>query len=67
MLVLSRKINETIVISPPGVEPPITVTVVDIEQGKVRLGIVAPRTIPVHRSEVHEKIQKPIDKAKASV
>jgi carbon storage regulator len=51
MLVLSRKKNESIVINND-----ITVTVVEIRGDKVRLGIVAPKEIPVHRREVYEAI-----------
>ncbi len=52
MLVLSRKKNESIVINND-----ITVTVVEIRGDKVRLGIVAPKNVPVHRQEVYEAIQ----------
>jgi carbon storage regulator len=51
MLVLSRKKNESIVIADT-----ITVTVVEIRGDKVRLGIVAPRDVPVHRQEVFDAI-----------
>ena len=51
MLVLSRTKNESIVINDD-----ITVTVVEIRGDKVRLGIVAPKEIPVHRQEVHDAI-----------
>lgn len=51
MLVLSRKKNESIVI-----DGNITVTVVEIRGDKVRLGIVAPKEIPVHRQEIFEAI-----------
>ena len=51
MLVLSRKSNESIVI-----DNNITVTVVEIRGDKVRLGIVAPKEIPVHRQEVFDLI-----------
>ena len=53
MLILSRKKNETIVIAEN-----IIVTVVDIRRDKVRLGIEAPRDIPVHRREVYEAIKR---------
>jgi carbon storage regulator len=53
MLVLSRKKGETIVINGD-----ITVTVVEIRGGKVHLGIVAPKKVPVHRQEVYEAIQR---------
>ena len=58
MLVLSRKKNESIVINND-----ITVTVVEIRGDKVRLGIVAPKEVPVHRQEVYEAIQRENRKA----
>ena len=51
MLVLSRKKNESIIINDN-----ITVTVIEIRGDKVRLGIEAPKDIPVHRREVYEAI-----------
>jgi carbon storage regulator len=51
MLVLPRKKHESIVINNN-----ITVTVVDIRDDRVRLGIVAPKEEPVHRQEVYEAI-----------
>ena len=51
MLVLSRKKNESIVINND-----VTVTVVEIRGDKVRLGIVAPKEVPVHRQEVYDAI-----------
>jgi carbon storage regulator len=47
MLVLSRKLGEKIHIGDN-----ICITVVDIDRGKVRLGIEAPRNIPVYRQEL---------------
>jgi len=60
MLVLSRKNNESIVI-----RDDIVVTVVEIRGDKVRLGIDAPKEVPVHRREVYEKIKESerLDKA----
>jgi carbon storage regulator len=52
MLVLSRKKNECIVI-----DDKITITVVEIRGDKVRLGIEAPTTVPVHREEVFDAIR----------
>ena len=52
MLVLSRRPNESIVINDK-----IVITVIEIRGDKVRLGIEAPRDVPVHRSEVYEAIQ----------
>ena len=51
MLVLSRKKNESIVINND-----VIVTVVEIRGDKVRLGIVAPKEVPVHRQEVFDAI-----------
>lgn len=51
MLVLSRKSNESIVINNN-----IKVTVVEIRGDKVRLGIEAPKNIPVHREEIYNQI-----------
>ena len=53
MLVLSRKKNESIVINDE-----IVVTIVEIGNGKVRLGIEAPKEVPVHRQEVYNKIKE---------
>lgn len=54
MLVLSRKVNEKIVIGDN-----ITLTIVSLEGGKVRLGIDAPPDVPVHRSEVAHQPPRP--------
>lgn len=51
MLVLSRKKNESIVI-----DDDVIITVVEIRGDKVRLGIQAPRDVPVHRQEVMDAI-----------
>ncbi len=53
MLVLSRKRDESIVVGED-----ITVTVIEIKGDKVRLGVEAPKEIPVHRREVFEAIQR---------
>lgn len=53
MLVLSRQRDETIMIGDE-----IEITVVDIRGDKVRLGISAPQSIPVHRKEVYEAIKR---------
>ena len=51
MLVLSRKKNEAIVINKD-----VVITVIEIRGDKVRLGIVAPKDVAVHREEVYEAI-----------
>ena len=53
MLVLSRKKNESIVIAND-----ITIVVVEIRGDKVRLGIEAPKEVPVHRREVFDAIRR---------
>lgn len=53
MLVLSRKVNENIVI-----DGRIIVKVVRTEGNFVKLGIEAPPDVPVHRQEIYDEIQK---------
>ena len=53
MLVLSRHRDESIMIGDE-----VTITIVDIRGDKVRLGIDAPKEIPVHRREVYDAIMK---------
>jgi carbon storage regulator len=52
MLVLTRRVNETVMIGDD-----ITVTILGINNNQVRLGMKAPRRVPVHREEVYEKIR----------
>ena len=53
MLVLTRKLNERIIIGND-----ISIMVVEIRGDQVRLGITAPRNIEVHRLEVAEQIKR---------
>ena len=53
MLVLSRQKDESIMIGDN-----VEITIVDVRGDKVRLGITAPKEIPVHRMEVYEAIQR---------
>lgn len=52
MLSLTRRIGETIMIGDE-----LSVTVLDVNHSQVRIGISAPREIPVHREEVYERIK----------
>ena len=53
MLVLSRKLGEKIFISEN-----ICITIVDIDRGKIRLGIEAPREVPIFRKELLTKAEE---------
>ena len=53
MLILSRKLGESIVI-----DGHIPVTVMRVDGEVVKLGIAAPAEVPVHRKEVYEEIQR---------
>jgi carbon storage regulator len=53
MLILTRRIGEAICIGDE-----VEVRVLGIKGGQIRLGIVAPKDIPVHREEIYERIQR---------
>ena len=53
MLVLSRKLNQSIVIGDD-----VRIVVVSVDRDQVKLGVEAPREVSVHRSEVYEQIKK---------
>jgi len=53
MLVLSRQRDESIMIGDN-----VEITIVDVRGDKVRLGITAPKEIPVHRREIYDAIQR---------
>jgi carbon storage regulator len=63
MLVLSRQKDESIVIGDDG---GIEIVIVDVRGDKVRLGITAPKEIPVHRREIYDAIQREKAEAKAA-
>ncbi|MAZ77583.1 MAG: carbon storage regulator [Legionellaceae bacterium] len=52
MLILTRKINETICIG----DIPVKVTVLNMGRGQVKLGIDAPKDVAVHREEIFHRI-----------
>jgi carbon storage regulator len=61
MLVLTRKTNESVIIGDD-----IEICLLEIKGDKVRLGIRAPRSVAVHRKEVHEEIKRANEEAARS-
>lgn len=53
MLVLARKVNESIMIGDD-----IEVVIIDIKGDQVKLGVKAPKSVAVHRKEIYDEIQK---------
>jgi len=53
MLILTRRAGETLMIG-DGIE----ITVLGTKGNQVRLGVKAPRDVPVHRAEIYERIQQ---------
>lgn len=56
MLILTRRVGETLIVD-LGAEI-VKFTVLGVKGNQVRVGIVAPKEIPVHREEVYERIQQ---------
>ena len=56
MLILTRRNGESVIIGDD-----ITVTVLGIRHGQVRIGITAPKNITVHREEVYERLRSAND------
>jgi carbon storage regulator len=53
MLILTRRVGETVMIGTD-----VTVTVLGVKGNQVRVGIEAPKSVPVHRKEIYERIQR---------
>ena len=53
MLILTRKVNESLIVGDR-----VTVTVVGVKGNQVRIGIDAPKDVEVHREEIYERLQQ---------
>jgi carbon storage regulator len=53
MLILTRRVNEKLMVGDD-----VTVTVLSISGNQVRIGVNAPRHVPVHREEIYEKVKR---------
>ena len=56
MLILTRRINESLIIGDK-----VTVTILGVKGNQVRIGVDAPRNVAVHRQELTEKQESPVD------
>ncbi|NGY05350.1 carbon storage regulator CsrA [Solimonas terrae] len=62
MLILTRRVGETVVIGED-----IVVTVLGVKGNQVRIGVKAPREVAVHREEIFERIKREGDEGEVSV
>jgi carbon storage regulator len=53
MLILTRRIHETIVIADN-----VRITILGVKGNQVRVGVDAPKSVPVHREEIYARIQR---------
>lgn len=53
MLILTRRIGETL-----NIGDEVRVTVLGVKGNQVRIGVTAPKDVPVHREEIYDRIKK---------
>lgn len=53
MLILTRRVGENL-----NIGDDVVVTVLGVKGNQVRLGVLAPRNMPVHREEIYQRIQR---------
>ena len=53
MLILSRRVRESVMIGDD-----VTITILGLKGGQVRIGVNAPRSVAVHREEIYERIKR---------
>lgn len=63
MLVLTRRVGETFII---GDSIRVTLAAIDVEHGRARLAIEAPKGVPVYREEVYQAIREEMQQAARS-
>ena len=56
MLILNRRVGETLMVGDE-----VTVTVLGVKGNQVRIGVNAPKEVPVHREEIYQRIQREKD------
>ena len=52
MLILTRRVGESLMVGDD-----VTVTVLGVKRGQIRIGVNAPNEVPVHREEIYERIK----------
>jgi carbon storage regulator len=60
-LILTRRVSEKIIINEE-----ITITILDVKNSQVRIGIVASKNIPVHRKEISDRIKAQEEETKTN-
>lgn len=57
MLILTRRTGETVIVGPPGPDQ-VRISILGVKGNQVRVGILAPKNVPVHREEIYDRIER---------